>query len=552
MSSDGDDEPPSPSAFLEAPSSQSLIVDTQPFISQRDLPKNDSATRQSLSDSEDERDNRFPGPANTWRKYTTDERGLIASLDQERANDLSVHLYNAHALKTRLYDPDVASKARPWHSKRQWIKTEGDGITAWHPDQNWTAWPLRSDDVPRKSEGFGKDPLIDDIDDGTLKMRRPWRAGTDLEDEIQALMLRRARDRFAGRAWEEGAPSREPLSKRSQSASQMPSSPPVASRQSSIASDAHSQSSDVEIDQLIAKPSGKPTFLADDEEASRLMKQSVRHANSKLDDLLLGLQKSRHHQVAGSITPAELTMRSRSNKRKRRSTTNETAITEADANPDDVGSISYRKKRSDRDYSSHPSGQHGLNPRDWSEVLGMASLTGWDPAVIDRAAKRCAALFGERMSIKTMPERAAGKGADRVHEYHPQMIPDVDSSPEDMEDEDAEEGGTVGHAGFNCPEDSCPQRFRFYEMRWQIRQHLMYTHKYSREALDDYDQSHTPPDAKPSIERVGRDDGGEVTVVSKETPLAPAVETDGFMEPVDIFLGRGTDTKKRRLRSGRK
>jgi hypothetical protein len=112
MSSDGDDDPHSPSAFLEAPSSQSVIVDAKPFASQSGGLERNSAEEFDQDSSEEERENRFTGPASTWRDYTADERGLIASLDQERAGDLGVHLYNAHALKSRLYDRHIAAASQ--------------------------------------------------------------------------------------------------------------------------------------------------------------------------------------------------------------------------------------------------------------------------------------------------------------------------------------------------------------------------------------------------------------------------------------------------------
>lgn len=556
MSFAGDDEPPSPSAYLEAPSSPSLITDTQPFASQSQLAKENAANGDFSSDqdSQDERENRFPGPANTWRKYTADERGLIASLDQERANDLSIHLYNAHALKSRLYDPDVASDAKSWHSKRNWIRAADHGDTPWYPDQNWTAWPLRADDVPRKSEGFGKDSLVDHTHDGTLKMRRPWRPGTDLEEEIHALMLRRAKNRFRLRTWETDLSPvlNDAIPKRLPSLSQMPSSPPTAmdSRQSSVASDVRSQTHNEWIDDNSTQLSAKPAFIVDDEESNRLLKQNARHITSKLDDLLTGLHKSRRHQPMRSIASEGSKTQSKSNKRKRRSTTVECPILSAEADPKDPDLQAKRKKTEDRDSSNHPSGPHAFNPRDWTEVLGFASLTGWDSTVIDRAAKRCAALFGERMITRTMPERAAGKAADSVKEYRPEMIPDIDSSDEEEEEDEQDEQVSSAN-GFNCPEQLCPQHHRFYEKRWQIRQHLKHTHKYSQEALDAHGKAQTIPDAKPSVEHIDEEEEVDVDAddeIEEEPPQAPAVDTDEFMEPIDLFLGRGKDTGKRKAK----
>ncbi|PSN70155.1 hypothetical protein BS50DRAFT_608759 [Corynespora cassiicola Philippines] len=46
---------------------------------------------------------------------------------------------------------------------------------------------------------------------------------------------------------------------------------------------------------------------------------------------------------------------------------------------------------------------------DWSEVLGMASMTGWNPNAVARTAQRCAALFGETMRFTELDEGLAAK-----------------------------------------------------------------------------------------------------------------------------------------------
>jgi hypothetical protein len=547
MSSDGDDDPGSPSQFLEAPSSQSMIVDAKPFASQSNLERDHSAD--SDQDSyEDDRENRFAGPASTWRDYTADERALVASIDQDRANDLSVHLYNAHALKARLYDRDIAVKSLPWQNKQHWIKTEEDGSVPWYPDHNWTSWPLHANDVPRKSEGFGKDPLLDDAAEGTLRMPISWRAGADLEDEVQALMLRKAKERFTARSWATAELSMpDPL--RSRSASLIPSSPPSAmSRRSSVASEAQSDTSDSENDATVQQDFSKPELMVDEAETTRLLKPGARHILSKLDDVLMGLHLSRQYRAPGPVATSESAPQSISQKRKRRSTTNEVPAGLHDEEPGSHANNGDQGKPPVRDYTEHPSGEHALGPRDWSEVLGVASLAGWSPAVIERATKRCALLFGEHMMFRTMPETAVGNSADTLTDYHPEMIPDLAMS--DGEDVEVEQA----RPGFSCPESGCAQHHRLYEKRHMIRQHLKRVHKYDQEALDAYDQAFTPVDAKPSIEG---HEAQEIANAEEEAnnkqkdevqPLSAAVEDDGFMMPVDVFLGRGTDTRDRKRR----
>jgi hypothetical protein len=554
MSSDGDDDPHSPSAFLEAPSSQSVIVDAKPFASRSELERT-SADDSDQDSSEEERENRFTGPASTWRDYTADERGLIASLDQERAGDSSVHLYNAHALKSRLYDRHTATASQPWHSKHHWIKPNKDGTMPWYPDANWTAWPLPADDVPRSSEGFGKDVLIDDAAEGVFKMPVSWRAGADLEDEVRALMQRRAKDRFMLRARAQSdPPTRQPSTTRSPSHVHL--SPPrdSTSRQSSIASEKHSHASDSDFEVTKSEETIRPDFMVDDDDTKRLLSQSSRHVLSEFDKLLMGLHTSRQYHTSGSGLDTTPGVKPRPQKRKRRSTTNETPAPLAKSGS--ARSEDDQEQTSSRDYKQHPSGSNALYPRDWSEVLGIASVTGWNSAIVDRAAKRCAALFGERMLLRTMPETAAGKAADRITEYVPEMIPDFDivDDVSELDVQEEPEHELKVEDGFRCPEKSCPQHNRLYEKRYMIRQHLRRAHKYGQEALDAYDQTHAVPDSKPSIEQVETIEGIDDDRLSEDGDASErhgsmaAVATDGYMKPVTVQSGRGTDLRDRKRR----
>ncbi|KAI4159950.1 MAG: hypothetical protein LQ342_006166 [Letrouitia transgressa] len=51
--------------------------------------------------------------------------------------------------------------------------------------------------------------------------------------------------------------------------------------------------------------------------------------------------------------------------------------------------------------------------RDWSEILGTASLTAFPASVIDRAAARCANLFGEATSFRVIEEGQVDEERDR-------------------------------------------------------------------------------------------------------------------------------------------
>jgi len=58
--------------------------------------------------------------------------------------------------------------------------------------------------------------------------------------------------------------------------------------------------------------------------------------------------------------------------------------------------------------------------RDWSDVLGIAALQGWDGVVIDAAAKRCAALFGEGMDFRVLGAEGEEGEKEVVLRYGPE------------------------------------------------------------------------------------------------------------------------------------
>jgi hypothetical protein len=315
-----------------------------------------------------------------------------------------------------------------------------------------------------------------------------------------------------------------------------------------VASETQSNTSGSEDEATVPQDFSKPDLMVDDEETRRLLRPSARHILSKLDDVLMSLHQSRQYRAPISIATSQPITQLLSQKRKRRSTTNEAPAELSDDQFETTADTGDRAKPSARNHTEHPSGDHALSPRDWSEVLGLASLAGWSPAVVDRATKRCALLFGEDMTFRTMPETAAESATDTLTTYHPDMIPDLALSDEgDIEVGEESEA----RLGFSCPETWCAQHNRSYEKRYMIRQHLRRVHKYDQAALDAYDQAYVQADAKPSIE----DDETQAQEESTNDqeggtpPLNTAVEVDGFMMPVDVFLGRGTDARDRKRRA---
>ena len=75
--------------------------------------------------------------------------------------------------------------------------------------------------------------------------------------------------------------------------------------------------------------------------------------------------------------------------------------------------------------SRDQSGRVGL--MDWSEVLGIAAVKGWDAGAVARTAQRCAALFGESMSFIPLEGNLSSKTIPERVQFTPSTIPPPDA-----------------------------------------------------------------------------------------------------------------------------
>ncbi|KAK0315273.1 hypothetical protein LTR82_012600 [Friedmanniomyces endolithicus] len=512
---------------------------------------------ENLDDSEEQRENRFNGPASTWYDHTREERGLAASLDQKRANDLSVHLYNTHALKGRLWDRQLAAAAKPWQSKRNGLRVDEDRKVPWLPDPQWTAWPLPASDVPRREEVFGVSPGDVD-DDDTYRKSEHWRPSADLEDEIQALMLKKTKERFRQRLW---ADADDDLT-----------TGHVQTKREVQTRDDRSDSGfqETKPSRLPHAAKCQPVLLADDDEAATITRPT-------LDDLIAGLHTSRLGQRRPRSTSksrsrsktAKSRSKSRSQAPSHSSTRGRTRIkvetsiagsgeescnVDSDNDDKEATTMLENEQRGNSQRSRHELGQ-----RDWSDVLGIAALVGWDQAVIDRAARRCASLFGEGMAFRTMPETAADCLADVVVEYRPDMIPatvDIDAET------GSEEYGSDTADVYVCPYQDCPRRSEGYPKLWRWREHLRRAHKLSKQQIVDieerqgYDKSVSRSlSAEASSSRAASEAeevGDEMTsnFDSSDSDMVGGVHNDRFLQPISgAALGRGPDVRPSRRRN---
>jgi hypothetical protein len=446
------------------------------------------------------RPNRYHGPASTWRSWTKDEREVAESLDLERAQDLSIHLYNAHALRKQTQKLRGSSSRK---RRRGTSETDGEEDEIFGVPKVWSAWPMPPHEVPRKHLGT---VAID------------TRPSKELEDCLISMTMKAAREQWNAREWQEGDNLRQQTSikhgdQQGGTAAKLPDHEEALGVQiSGSQAFADDESSQDDSDDASAEdghgidPNAKPVPLADDEKARRLLLPSTRHVISKLDHLLMALHRARQSyaspifmdeddRAAGSTTDAEGHSSTSSKKRRRRSLA-QRASSVSTVGTDASASISTsRRRKGVWKEGSVPRNRklQGLGLRDWSDVLGMAALTGWDEDTVVRASKRCAVLFGEDMLFRRFYEAEHGEERSFFTER-------LASGKEPLESGEADAGGTPRTqttdkhedsqiewetaSKYPCPIESCPRHKTPFHTTGNLKQHMIHNHAQSEERDD--------------------------------------------------------------------
>ena len=373
--------------------------------------KNFSAEKELNGESHDStnspsRPNKFHGPPSTWRNWTAAERDLAASLNQLQAKNLSVHLYNSFKLKQR---NRIRGPGQPIQtSERPGEANEG---SEWVPPKIWAAWPLPPSIVPREHEEAR-------WEEGTklseLSHSSPRRPGQHLQEMLVAQVLRKAKERFQDR-------------QRKSSPQAALTTIPRGQQSQGLGRDPTGNSYDIQDDEILGQ---KPVVMADDQRASEILQATVQHMMTRLDDLLLGLHHARSAYLlvedSGTDSPGQKSERTklggRPRKRKRKVSKADEGAEPSHDVPDHLSSSSDDSNPSRRMSTSQPKmhrarsssrrsqsqqfrdrkGRLGL--RDWGDVLGIASMIGWQQNVVGSATARCATLLEEGIKFRTLPE----------------------------------------------------------------------------------------------------------------------------------------------------
>ena len=397
---DGDGEAnPEAAAVAAADPTASQEVDGSSSLSPEYLHPNGALFKDNISKS-------------LWRNRTAGERQTFTSLGQLRAKDLSIHLYNAAQLKSRVR----SDREAPAHDSNGFVETR-------EPPNSWTAWPLPPRLVPREHERKQWEERASLQPPYSTKQGRP---GAELRDLLVAQVLRTARRTFDARQWE--GPTADSISRHSSDSPQNPLRGPQISDGGDVKPGLTASGG---IGDLMT------VILADDEIASKILRPIMQHLMTKLDGLLMGLHHARSSYLSVGNNAKQKTTKKRkrssskreerSQKQRKSSTVDDgTSMSDSssgselvDSGTEDSRPASKRNARA----SAVKDGQERfarrrrrLGLRDWSDVLGVASMTGVDAHVVGRAAFRCAALFDEGISFRTMHE---GGNEDTESTYLP-------------------------------------------------------------------------------------------------------------------------------------
>jgi len=245
---------------------------------------NDSSYSSSSS-APQTRPNRWQGPPSTWQSLTEQERGLATSLNLLRNQDLGIHLYNAFALRKRAQKVDLEAG----RGLDQFSEEEG---YHWKPPKSWTAWPLKPDRVPRPGEKVGPD---DPADLYAFKRHENVRPSRELEDIMVGLTLKHAKEKFDGRDADrvKGEMENQIMNEESAIGNSVVQDPLQDTWGFDI--DPENLEQALKKDPSLAPQSTffRPVVSADDERSRRLLRPSIRHTLSKIDEVLEALHHMR-------------------------------------------------------------------------------------------------------------------------------------------------------------------------------------------------------------------------------------------------------------------
>lgn len=390
-----------------------------------------------------ERPNRWTGNPSTYRRILAQDRGAYDGLVEARARDLAAHLYNCFAIRNQ-----------GKRSTQGILGTEDDdGQEKFNIPKHWGAWPLSASRVPRPDEYTQR--ILDDPE--TLRAPPDLRPSAELEETIIACMMRDAKETFREQDLDDDSAN---------------TNRPGRTEIPETLTDDEDKKEAAAINETSRL---RPVIQADDDKTRRQLRPLARNVISQLERVLSGMHRSMHGRIqhydfsdesasdidddtSRSLSPQKPRGRSRSRGRKtfrssrqtqRKGTSsgrsrNGQSSTGPETEDEPMRNVSDSRERSrsshaDETNDAKPEGapakaQRKLALRDWSDVMGIASMMGLPSAVVMRASNRCADLFGQDMTFRVFREGRVEKTAGQrdssyEYEYFESESEDVEREP---------------------------------------------------------------------------------------------------------------------------
>ena len=475
------------------------------------------------SEEELTRPNHFPGDSSTWKGHTVAERELAASLEQIESGDLSAHLYNAHALKKRVRrSPEQLTGIRDWRRRDAWLKRgeELNTVTPLGvmqrelvPERSWTAWPLGNGNVPRPDEDFGRKKTVDDEEGWTIGCLGENERGEELREELQGVLLRIAKSSWRSRDnnvdndthSSEGSSKlkTDPRNKRS---------PSRLSHSGTSDNDSYtSQGSNTHDEEEQSKAhikSDSPgsmgvSILTDDEKARRNLLPPINSVLAQLDSFSLAVRRTRiNHfstrrpsrsrsasRISSGLEDDFSETRTKINRGRKGpgppnlETDRDVGLEENGEDGDATDALQDgHGRRTSQDYRRSDSNRERSNTTgllDWSEILGIASMIGWDEKAVSRTAQRCASVFDESMTFRTFEEDLSKMTPTvSVNSINRTTLPSLSQNSGLGQPPRAEKRPPFAAWSRRCPHTDCWGHDKEFQFPYRVVEHIKRIHGY--------------------------------------------------------------------------
>lgn len=449
------------------------------------------------------RPNRWTGPPRTYRHLISDEKGAYDAILANRSMDLAAHLYDSFVLRNQ--NQNAGEPVGP--------EDESEDPAA--VKKVWVGWPMLASNVPRSDEYIRRQ--LDDLD--TYRMAPDPRPSADLEESIIAGMLKSAKENFMASQWDEEEVRTHRV--------------PRLPEDEDYKMDTEDEMKNYEsaYDSGIDQEPLRPVFQADDDKSRRQLRPLSRNVISNLDRVLMGL----HHAMQGRARDQQHTDGEyNSDTEGEASQSHSYHRGQKTGKKPSCASSANQKRRRRNQHSSDENKLRTQGPnkkskadhyvfqrgeqRDWSEVMGIAAMTGLPTDAVMRASKRCADLFGQDMTFRRFhegrmhktealdhgesrteyiesdtegenvpasnPKRSRKKKRDRGHDDDPDQGPSVAAKLKGK--------GTHRRADIVCPIATCPRHTDGFSRTWNLTLHMRKAHGRERERTDGSQQRGTP------------------------------------------------------------